>query len=403
MFLLNLLVALPAPATGAEFLGQTYTSRQVFADTAIFSDCAFQGCRTSLNGGGINLFGESAGLTISGCLFTNCEAVYGGAVFSDPCRWFSLSETVCRGCRAKWEACLDVVVFSSAGGSCDVHDSAMVSSAGSIDTVSLSCYTYASGATSVVESLNSSANSATDWGSGMFLGNHYRLAFRFSVFTRDGPSSCVLLSALDVTGDISCLALVNDTCTSKSDHPGLLFVRPTVTMTSCVFQSNHFDYFLGTDQRTSHVSFVRCVFDGAPNKTNSISFAQSNCTFVIAPTIPAECTTRTAPPTRTATTPPRTRPATTPPPTSEAQLPNPDGGGDLPESHVRTWLIIVIVGACVLFVVVAGLVVWIVWQRSRNFVLAPLHCPIGDSSYPDDSPSREWHEAMVRWKDRERL
>jgi hypothetical protein len=70
-----LLVVLATGAASAEFVGQTYTSRQELTEATTFRDCEFSGCKAWLNDGGIYLFDESISLTISGCVFAGCEAV----------------------------------------------------------------------------------------------------------------------------------------------------------------------------------------------------------------------------------------------------------------------------------------------------------------------------------------
>jgi carbohydrate-binding DOMON domain-containing protein len=68
-----------------------------------------------------------------------------------------------------------------------------------------------------------------------------------------------------------------------------------VTLWSCAFQLNAFDYFLGTSSSyTVNIMFINCVFDvQSLNKTNSVSFSTADCTYETRPTLLADCPTRT--------------------------------------------------------------------------------------------------------------
>jgi hypothetical protein len=52
-------------------------------------------------------------------------------------------------------------------------------------------------------------------------------------------------------------------------------------MSNCVFQSNRFDYFLGTEPTdTGTVTFIKCVLDiHFLNTTLSLSFSTTDCTY----------------------------------------------------------------------------------------------------------------------------
>jgi hypothetical protein len=74
-----------------------------------------------------------------------------------------------------------------------------------------------------------------------------------------------------------------------------------VTLLSCVFQSNTFDYFVGTSpDLTVNITFINCVFDvQSLNATNAVSFSTTGCTYKTQPTSLTDCRTRTPVPTAT--------------------------------------------------------------------------------------------------------
>jgi hypothetical protein len=196
----------------------------------------------------------------------------------------------------------------------------------------------------------------------------------------NGPGNCVLFTASNLVSDISCFALINNTCASHSGYPGLLFLRPAVVMTSCVFQANHFDYFLGTDEQINNVTFVRCIFDNAPNITKNISFTLSGCTSVIDLTVLPQCITMTPPKTRTATL-----------------------TENVPNKTFTVVPIIWIAVACLFAVVASAIAGFICWRRAHRYVLTPLHSHMDIYEGASDSTGLERQDLMVRWRDRERF
>jgi hypothetical protein len=68
-----------------------------------------------------------------------------------------------------------------------------------------------------------------------------------------------------------------------------------VTFSNCVFQSNTFDYFLGTPSfEGGNATFINCIFDiPALNVTNSVAFSITGCSFETRRTFLTECQTRT--------------------------------------------------------------------------------------------------------------
>jgi hypothetical protein len=296
------------PVILVDFTGQTYTTRQTLTATTTFRDCTFRGCRTmgtsdpDSYGGAIDLNSISVSLDFSGCLFEDCWAYeYGGAVSAYWCRSFSMNETSGSNCSADmgYSFCT-THIYSETDGSIGVRDAAAASCrCGSWITFDCYCGSYSSGNTTSVESVNSSANYAEEGGSAFHAYKHFKLSLHFCTFSRNAPANCLFFSNYIMNSDISCVALLNNSCQSYSEYPGLIFLLSTLAMSNCVFQLNTFDYFLGGDYI---ITFVNCVFDvPSLNKTESVSFSATIYIYEPQPTSLADCRTRTRSPTATRT------------------------------------------------------------------------------------------------------
>jgi hypothetical protein len=123
----------------------------------------------------------------------------------------------------------------------------------------------------VVECLNSSRNAMLISGSGAAVSGYFAVGLHFWVLTDNGHGNCLVLDS-NRASDISCLTLANNTCKTMSvDVSGLICISTyDTTLTSCVFHSNFYDFFVGT-RNTSVVTFSRCAFDPAHWETGAIS------------------------------------------------------------------------------------------------------------------------------------
>jgi hypothetical protein len=119
--------------------------------------------------------------------------------------------------------------------------------------------------------VNSSANDASSCASGLDVSSQFNLLLPLCIFARDTRANCLLFSTGIVTSRISCLPVVNNSCQSDEGYPGLILARSDVTLTSCVFQANMFDYFLARCcSESTKVICVECVFDQPISTTNVI-------------------------------------------------------------------------------------------------------------------------------------
>jgi hypothetical protein len=141
--------------------------------------------------------------------------------------------------------------------------------------------------------MNSSANSASNGYRGCGLGarQQFNLSLRFCTLSQNTRSCCLYFSTYILNNDISCLNVLNNSCESNSTYPGFIHVRSPLTLSRGIFQSNRFDYFLGSfSSEAPAITFSDCVFDvQSLNKTNSVSFSTTNCLYETQPTSLAYC------------------------------------------------------------------------------------------------------------------
>jgi hypothetical protein len=149
--------------------------------------------------------------------------------------------------------------------------------------------------------VNSSANDAGQGGSAFESYSHFNLSLHFCTFSRNSPANHLFVDWAVRNSDTSCVALTNNSCQSDSGYRGLIFVLSTLAMSSCVFQLNTFNYFLGAGSSSSgNITFANCVFDfQSLNKTHSVSFSTTDYTYNTQTNFLIGCRTWTPMPTRT--------------------------------------------------------------------------------------------------------
>jgi hypothetical protein len=313
------LVLRPAFALN-DFTGITYTTRQVLNATTTLRDCAFRDCETqtaNTSGGAVDVSSdESVSVAVAGCLFENCRATdTGGAVYVDGCGSLSMTETSGFNCSSAKDSFGFSRISSDAVGFLETRDlSIACGSSSSWGTISFLYSSAASSNPTRLDSVNSSENSASGgaFGSGLGAETHSNLSLRFCTLARNTQSCCLFFGVDVLSHGISCVAMVNNSCTSEDSWPGLINVGSDLTLSRCVFQSNTFDYFLGTHSSVTHViTFVNCVFDAELNMTHSVSFSTTNCVYETSPTLLADCSTQPVP-SRTATISPNPSSSATP-------------------------------------------------------------------------------------------
>jgi hypothetical protein len=234
---------------------------------------------------------------MSGCLFEACRAfpsASGGAIYAFPCLWFSMNETSAVDCAAD-DFCgfCEVQVESIELHLLEIRDSSAIDCSCRKNTIELSTPILTPDTTTAVDCVNASLNSASNWGSALVTGNQNGPAIRFCLFEQNSPRNCLLFFGQMPGHDISCLELLNNSCQSTDEDPGLVHVtdRLDVTLRSCVIQSNTVDFILGTSAGFGAiVTFVNCVFDFDSFKiTRSVSIATTNCIYGTQPTVLADC------------------------------------------------------------------------------------------------------------------
>jgi hypothetical protein len=162
------------PVTLADFTDYIFTRRKVLTETTKFIRCVFQGCRatsilyTDTNGGAVYMENTSADLGFSGCLFEDCWAFdYGGSVYVR-CQSFSMTETIANNCSSQTgSSCDDIETWSPTQGSIGVREVTVVSSRCPSEVTFRCCYSLyssSSGNITRIDSVNSSANYATQGG-----------------------------------------------------------------------------------------------------------------------------------------------------------------------------------------------------------------------------------------------
>jgi hypothetical protein len=115
-------------------------------------------------------------------------------------------------------------------------------------------------------------------------------------FRGNTPVNCLLFGAAVQGSDIQCLGVVNNSCHSMNNVPGLVFARSTLCLSDCVFRRNIFDYFVGCCAvRQPIVSFVGSVFDvWSLRVTGDFLLSTASCQHEMGPTSHGICRTEIA-------------------------------------------------------------------------------------------------------------
>lgn len=251
-----------ALAASAEHSGTEFTYRSVVVSSTTFRDCTFRGCRAmNTSGGALLLDNASVTLSLSACLFSDCSAsLDGGGLFCGGCRSLLIDESMSMHCAA-----------GSSGGFCRALASSLkltctsaTLSSSAAGTLHLS-HSISDHAEVTLELVNSSSNYAKSYASAIGLGDAAVFAVRFCALSANGGGGCLSVGANATKWDIFCLAVINNTCDSESDSPGLIFVAASVSLSCCLFRANSYDAFVGCPRgRTCSVTFDGCVFDRRP-------------------------------------------------------------------------------------------------------------------------------------------
>lgn len=151
-------------------------------------------------------------------------------------------------------------------------------------------------------------NHVTSHGSGFLLGRQFHFCLRFCTFSCNNGPNCLCFDYGVLSQDIACLGVLNNSCLSSSNLPGLIYTFENISIWHSVFVLNQVNCFVGIATSGATVTFFHCMFDIASlSKTGPGGFTLTSCFFVASSTSLAECRTRsrTPPPTPTPSQRPR--------------------------------------------------------------------------------------------------
>jgi hypothetical protein len=270
--------------------GALFSTADDLAITLI--NCHFLWCRSNHRGGAIYISSASVGVTVIACTFDSCHSLQDAAcIYANRCSSFVMNETVAFNCTSDGVGALcNAGVEDAAVGRLYVCECSATFCGSWRDTFCLGFYEYSTGPMSYLHLTNASDNWATVGGTAASLSGQVSLSLRFCQFASNVRGNCLKLSNI-VDNDILCLEIVNNTCISTADgYKGLLVViGHEATFTSCVFQMNTYDAFVGGEEAT--VTFVGCILDGQPlNATgDSMAVATASCVYELSRTGLADC------------------------------------------------------------------------------------------------------------------
>jgi hypothetical protein len=287
---LPLVVVVAAPI---EFIGETHRKGRAVSESTTFRDCRFLDCVATgqQNGGALHCGDPLVDLGVLWCIFAHGWRDVRLAVsqlLDVGCIRFELHGRF----RGRF---LPVWIYSTQSGEMFMTETSAHSCQSPGTAMEMSSEVYASGLTTRLRSLNSSAN----WGSasGISAFWHFNLALSFSIFRNGNRASCVILGYL-MHMDIYCLCLRNNSCYGPINGGLMRVISCSLIIMTSVFEENRFDYFVGTSpDAPGAIAFVGCFFDiDALNTTHSVVWAveaRARSRFL--------CRTPTPVPTRTAT------------------------------------------------------------------------------------------------------
>jgi hypothetical protein len=272
-------------------LGGALFSTADYLDITLIN-CHFLWCRSNLIGGAIYISSASVGVIVIASPFDSCHSLQDAAcIYANRCSSFVMNETVAFNCTSAGVGALcNTGVDDAAVGRLYVRECSATFCRSGRDTFCLGFYTYSTGLMSYLHLTNASANWAMVGGTAASLSGQVSLSLRFCQFAGNVRGNCLKLSDI-LDNDILCLEIVNNTCISTATrYMGLLVVIGyEATFTSCVFQMNVYDAFVGGGETT--VTFVGCILDGQPlNATDgSMAVVTASCVYELSRTGLADC------------------------------------------------------------------------------------------------------------------
>jgi hypothetical protein len=129
------------------------------------------------------------------CLFLDCWSIsLGAAVYIHMCHSFSLSHSAAVRCAAAVDIFCYVWADSAGPGAIALAQTSASLCSGPENVFELLCGAYSRGSTTTINSLNASANRASEWGSAIRLTQAFALVVQFSSFVASGTANCLIFS-----------------------------------------------------------------------------------------------------------------------------------------------------------------------------------------------------------------
>jgi hypothetical protein len=339
-----------------------------------FQDARFISCHASERGGGIRVEATATSCRILRCTFTSCNAPTGGGVCIDQlpeaivfdCTFISCTATASSGalylrptrchvsgfvgrqCSAS-ERCAFVYAASATSGLFEMNETSGIGGR----TQQSSFSAVPSGLeTTVIASLNSTANEVEFGGSGIEVrGGYFGYLFWYSILRGStGPSPFLAFLYLEEAW-VECLEVTgNHLPDSRAAlYPGVIYVyqqadEEGADFWNCLFAGNDYDIFMARSATSDYALNLRdCIFDGPlVFATAGLTLRTRGATMGDHQLYLAYCPTRspTKSPSRSATmTPARSQtvsqspePSETPPPSLEAAE-----SGEASKRPEQTW------------------------------------------------------------------
>jgi hypothetical protein len=199
-------------------------------------------------------------LTVDNCCFEGCSATNGGAIFFNGSSVTIRSVSAFRCTAAKSGGFAHLIPTNRE----TINLTICAFSTSNDHTI----YTNAEGSTpsTCILGLNSSFNSVSGDCSGLRLGSHSNLIFRFCHFRSNWPSTVLRIASNNETETLSCLWMENNSC--RSGLASLLHVTDTYIIEHSIFVNNSADalvYFGDTGGYTLTLS--ECYFDESASGT----------------------------------------------------------------------------------------------------------------------------------------
>jgi hypothetical protein len=164
--------------------------------------------------------------------------------------------------------------------------------------VGFSMFSQGSKLGSVVWSaVNATGNRANEQASGIYVGAHRDLTFKFASFSLNSPKSTLFFDQEDGTHVITCLFFTHNICSGTT----ALIMRKSMQFTACIFQHNTISsgglFGTGYDQTQwwwgygtqCTITFVDCIFDVVPATTTLLTVKTTACMVTAGEEIPWAC------------------------------------------------------------------------------------------------------------------